>query len=463
MTSEAALTRLDDDFTRPYRLPYQLGVFLATNAIPDAYAVIDGPDCLFRKAEWVHGKHDIFSTLLDVLGNHRIVSTLVNAEAVIKDRGEMVATRVRQVGQIPGARMVTVCAMPHVMIIGTQYDRILRSLEADVDLDLMEVPSLSLQGDWVDGYVETLAAIAAKVDVTSGRPDPKKVAVIGYFMDRTEADHTANVAELRRVFEGIGLEVTSIWLSNSPYDALADAREAGNLVALPMGRKAAKVLASRTGANVVEAEVPLGASRTQRMLRKVARAAGVPQVDVDRFVDAELSAIVPRLEWVVPHVFFGKRVGFAGPPDLLGGMYSIALDVGMDVAFLASSCRPEHFGEDLEAEFGSAPPIYFSPTQNVLKQLRARLGDEGSLDLLMADSAFTGLFGEEGPLLPIGFPSHHDHAIFERPYVGFRGWLCLLDRMAQCLGQRAKQGGRRQGGSAPDSERRRIPPASAAR
>src|SRR4051794_16163934 len=88
-------TREPDDFTPPYRLQYQLGVYLATNAITDAYAVIDGPDCLFRKAEWVHGKHDFSSTLLDVFGNHRIVSTLVNAEAVIKDRGDMLAERVR--------------------------------------------------------------------------------------------------------------------------------------------------------------------------------------------------------------------------------------------------------------------------------------------------------------------------------------------------------------------------------
>jgi nitrogenase molybdenum-iron protein alpha/beta subunit len=426
--------KAEDDFTRPYRLPYQLGVFLATNAIPDAYAVIDGPDCLFRKAEWVHGKHDIFSTLLDVLGNHRIVSTLVNAEAVIKDRGEMVATRVRQVAQIPGARAVTVCAMPHVMIIGTQYDRILRNLEEEVDLDLMEVPSLSLQGDWIDGYIETLAAIAANVDVASGRPDPKRVAVIGYFMDRTEADHTANVAELRRCLEGIGLDVTSIWLSGSPYDALADVRDAGTLISLPMGRKAAKVLAFRTGARIVEVDVPFGASRTQRMLRKVARATGV-EANAERFIDAELGAIVPRLEWIVPQVFLGKRLGFAGSPDLMGGAYSIAFDVGVEVAFLATSCRRAHFTEDLDAEFGSTPPMYFAPTQKVLEALHARTEQE-PIDVLVADSMFVDIFRDETRLVPFGFPSHFDHVIFERPYVGFRGWLCFLDRVAQVLGRR---------------------------
>ena len=209
------------DFTKPYKLPYQLGVYLAVNAVSDMYAVIDGPDCLFRKAEWVHGKHDLMSSLLDVLGRHRIVSSLVNAEAVVKDRGERLAFRLRQVNEIPGANAALVCAMPHVLIIGTQYDRILRMLEPEVSIEIMEAPSLSLQGDWVDGYVESMAALARKVDVAGGKPDPRRIAIIGYLHDRNEADHAANVEELRRLFGAIGLEVACIWLSGGNFAELS--------------------------------------------------------------------------------------------------------------------------------------------------------------------------------------------------------------------------------------------------
>jgi hypothetical protein len=41
------LTFKHERFDVPYRYPYHLGLFMAVNAIPGCYAVIDGPDCLY--------------------------------------------------------------------------------------------------------------------------------------------------------------------------------------------------------------------------------------------------------------------------------------------------------------------------------------------------------------------------------------------------------------------------------
>ena len=429
------MTSSDEDFSKPYRLQYQLGVYLATNAMKDAYAVIDGPDCLFRKAEWVHGKHDLSSTLLDVLGNHRIVSTLVNAEAVIKDRGEMVSERIKQVAKIPGAASVFVCAMPHVMIIGTQYDRILRSLEDAVPMKLMEVPSLSLQGCHLDGYSECLAALAAKIDVSGAVPDFTKVAIVGHFMHRNEADGLADIDEIHRLVHGLDLDVASLWLSGNRYTELSAAKDAGTIVALPLGRKAARILAARTGAQVLDCPVPIGPARTRRFLLEIARATGRMQA-FGSFVDDELRRAVPRLEWAVRHLFFGRRVAFAANPDLLAGLYSLATEVGIQVELLATMGRPEHVGEDLASDLPPGTELLFSPSERALTSLHRRLRERGELDAILGDSHFLSLFGQTPHALELGFPSHFEHALFERPTLGFRGWLCLLDRLGQILGRR---------------------------
>ena len=34
----------------------------------------------------------------------------------------------------------------------------------------------------------------------------------------------------------------------------------------------------------------------------------------------------------------------------------------------------------------------------------------------------------------LGFPSTTDHAYFDRPFLGFRGYLCFVQRMATALG-----------------------------
>ncbi|MFO0756099.1 MAG: nitrogenase component 1 [Byssovorax sp.] len=428
--------RAPGDFTRPYKLPYQLGVYLAVNAVRDLYAVIDGPDCLFRKAEWVHGKHDLMSSLLDVLGRHRIVSSLVNAEAVVKDRGERLAARLRQVDAIPGAKAALVCAMPHVMIIGTQYDRILRGLESELSIKMMEVPSLSLQGDWVDGYVESLAALARGIPLEATTPDPRVVAIVGYLHDRNEADCTANVEELRRLFGAVGLEVSSVWLSGKGTADLAKVAEAGTIVAFPLGKKAAHILGERTGARVIEVDTPFGPTRTRRMLRKVGEATGFLD-EVEPFFEQELRAWVPRFEWIVPQLFFGKRMAFGGAPDLMGGMFQIATELGMEVSWMAASTARTDWADPLPQEFADLPPLMFAPSERKLYEMSH--DPRAPLDLLVGDSVFGDLTSDDSRHVSLGFPSHHSHAIFDRPHLGIRGWACLIDRMAAALGRTERE------------------------
>ncbi|MCA9696586.1 MAG: hypothetical protein KC431_03590, partial [Myxococcales bacterium] len=211
-----AFTALPEErFGVPFRFPYHLGLYMAVNAIPGCFAVIDGPDCIYRKAEWIHGKHDLCSTLLDVGGRHRVVSTLMHSAEVIKSKGEAVVKRLRRIGQLPEAELVLVNSMPHVQIIGTQYDALIAEVEGELRQPVFEVPSRALDGDWLDGYAEVLNTLAARLPTPAeSEPIPGSVAIIGLLMDRTEADHTANVAELERLIADLGLRPISTWLSN---------------------------------------------------------------------------------------------------------------------------------------------------------------------------------------------------------------------------------------------------------
>ena len=424
----------------PYRFTYHLGIYLAVNAIPDAYTLIDGPDCLLRKAEWVHGKHDWNSTLLDALGHHRVVATFIESERVVKNRGEDVEVRIRQIDRVPGARLVLVCSMPHVMIIGTQYDRILRAVQPEVKCRLLELPSRSLDGDWLDGYQASLSAIADDIDLCRAQPRPDRVAIVGYLMDRNEQDHAANRAELERLCGALGLSLCSVWLDGSGYDRLADAGDAGLIVGLPSGLAAARALARRTGARLVEAQTPFGASRTIRFLRTIAEATGRPDcvARVEPFVESQLARYAPRLEWAAAHLFAGKRVAFSGAPDLFGGFLDIAGELGMVVAHLATPSLRHHLRENLEEEFGALPPMEFAPTGGTLM---ASLDAAGPYDLMIGDSEYSDLASGRAPFVEHGFPSHFEHALSERPFLGFSGWVAFVDRLAQALsrGRRSMQ------------------------
>lgn len=443
----------EGDYTPAYRFPFLLGVYLATNAIRDCYTVVDGPDCLFFKIEFVHGKHDINSTLLQVNGRHRVVVSHTTCENITVTKGERVRNSIIAADANPDAGVVMVTSLPMVTIIGTQYDQIIRELEAQTAADVFEVPGRSLNGDWYLGYEDVLKALADNIDVSGLERSANKVAIIGNFHDRNEQDALGNLRELERMFAGIGLDLCATWLSGQSYRELAAAGEADTLIAFPLGREAAKRLARRTGAKVVEVETPFGLGRTQKMIRAVADHLDIRD-RADAFIDAELAKIVPRLEWIVPHHFLGRKVAFSGAPELLGGFLQLSLELGMEVVHLSSPTIEPVWIDDLSEEFGALPPLFFDVSEMVLGKELKRVRNEG-VDLLIGNSDVLKRWGVGIPNLEFGFPSVYHHAFHDRPHLGFAGYTCFVQRMmdAMLAGRSMPQATRRRDWS-PDGDAR---------
>lgn len=421
-------------FDVPFRFPYHLGLFMAVNAIPGCYTVIDGPDCVYRKAEWIHGKHDLRSTLLDAGARHRIAPTMMHSNEVIKSKGDAVRSRLRRIAQLPEAELVLINSMPHVQIIGTQYDKIIAEVEAETPLPIIEVPSRALEGDFIDGYVEVLNSLALRIPVTGERVRDR-VAIIGLFMDRTELDHLANVAELERCVAALGLEPCTTWLSNRPLAELALASTAEILLALPHGRSAAELLAKRTGAKVVVVEQPFGLRGTIRMIRALAAATDREQA-AERLIEAELRQLLPSFEWLIPSVLLGRTLAFAGDPTLFDGLLDGARELGMDVVYLTAPARRPAFGCELDEHVhGQLPPVSFAaPRMTVARHLLER---DVPIDLCIGGSHTPG--GGGGPnWLEFGFPSFFRHALFDSPFLGFRGWAWFVQAICNAIMSRPR-------------------------
>lgn len=400
--------------TQPTTFSYQVGILLAINAVPDAYLVIDGPDCVYRKAEWIAGRHDLRSTLLDPLGAHRLATTLTAAEEVPLARGDEVKARLRAIARTRRASVAFVSAMPHVAILGLQYDKIVRELADELPFKLEVIPSRSLEGDWLDGYEETLTALARTIDPAGGDVRPERVAVIGHLMDRNEFDQEANVGEIERMLRGVGLDPVSVWLSGRPYEHLCRARDAATLLALPRGLPAAKALAERTGARVVEVPVPFGVQNTRAFLEAAAATLG-RTARADDFIERELGTLVPRLEWAVQHYLVGKRVLFGGDPSLFPGIRDVCSEVGMELVGLLSTAR--------------GTPSELSDRETV---------DE--LDLVIGPFTVGIAVGAHVGKLQLGFPSFTRHRLYPRPFLGMQGWVALLDDVMHALATRDPYG-----------------------
>ncbi len=423
-------TEAVEQFATRSNFPYLFGVYLAANAIPDASLVVDGPDCALYKAQFIQGRHDLSSTLIDCAGRSRLLVSSVTVEGIVKDRSAELERLFRDASA--GRGVVMSASLPMAAITGTQYDLLLRRMTQATGVPGVVIPFGSLGGDWLDGYSETLTALARTVEVRQGDPSPDKVALIGYFMDRNEHDHLANVAELERMLRALGLDPVSVWLSGRPWKQLEAVRDAGLLVALPHGVEAARLLASRTGARVVELPVPLGIAGTMSWLSELGAAIGRDDA-AQRFLAQELYDLVPRIRWLVQQVFLGSRVSFVGDPYLVHPMAEFLEELGCVPVLLASVGRQRN-----ETAPALRARVLFEPTAEELRAALQGLPEDRSIDLAIQCDTFGFGGGGAQAVLPFGFATPLWHAVADTPFVGFRGAATLAHRMAEKLMERVR-------------------------
>lgn len=390
-----------------FRIPYMVGVYLAANAIPDVFLLTDGPDCLFFKAEFVHGAQDFHSTLLDVTGRHRVAHTLADINNVVLDREDQISALAARLAAEPDAGMVLITAMPMASITGTQYDRIARELSVRTGKLVAEVPARSLQGDWLDGYGQVLAAVARSVPFDgAGSADGNSVAVVGPLIDRTEADRLADVREIRRILQdGLGLDVCSVWPSNATVAELGAVARAGTVISLPYGSRAARILSRRLGVPLVEAPLPFGPSGTGDFTRTVAAALGRNERAED-FLRSE------QLEWAdsfkrAAASLESTKFIVASDPWLAEGLVRMLKDAGAQVsAAQSTSFDPK--------------PVCGLPTL-------AEVDDGVDVDMLIVPTRGIDVALRLGrPFFEFGFTSYGTHAFFDAPTLGWPGAVNVM-------------------------------------
>lgn len=414
--------------------PYLHGVALAVNAVPDAALVIDAPSCNFFRADAISGRHDLCSTLLDTSGRHRLAVTDMHVDRLAAGSGQRLAALLRRVAADPGFRVVFRAASPVASIIGTDYEAVERDAEAATGTPVVGLPDRSLSGDWLDGYEDVLAALAERIPLPSPSPDPGKVALVGLRLERNEQDHLGNVREMRRLVAGIGLEPTAVWLCGEGIRELARVSEAGTILALPGGRRAAETLARRTGASVVECPLPFGPEATAAFVRAAGEATG-RQREGQALIETNTRAWTRAARWLVTRCLVDSRWAIGGAPDILPGFCDLAESVGAEVRLLVAwSLRPPRG----EGRSWPVPPLFGVGSQEVQEAFR---DVAGSTDVVIGSSAVGEVLGRvrprgsrgrlDIPFVELGFPSYAHHALHDEPFLGWSGTLALLSRIAE--------------------------------
>ncbi len=421
------MTEQTPDYSQRVAPSYLVGVYLAANAVHDLYLLVEGPDCAHMKTQYVQGNHDWMSTLTSVSGFHRVANTAIHPDDMSASREQGLSEAMSRLAAHEHVPALAVTSLPMAFITGADYERLVEEVSEESGKPVVHIPGKSLSGDWLDGYAETLNAFADQLDLDGGEPDENKVALVGYMFDRNEGDHEGNLVELRRLVEGLGLELCSVWLSGESVADLLAARDAGTVVSLPYGRKAARRLARRTGARLVETDLPLGLPATEAWVRTLGEALD-RGARAEEVIDRELAAVVPRLEWVIPYVFQTRRVGYVGDPHMVTGLASYLEVLGASLAFAVVIDPPPH-ARGLAEQLAADLLVY--PKMTAFTRFLSEQLNRGGADALITNSH--GSQGHSVATLELGFPSMFRHALYRRPFLGFGGALALADSLANAM------------------------------
>jgi nitrogenase molybdenum-iron protein alpha/beta subunit len=408
------------DYRLRFNFPYLIGVYLAVNAVRDAYLLVDGPDCAFLKAQHVWGRHDQHSTLLSPDGDHRVLFTAADG----RKPGKLSELRA-QVRRLPGAEIVL-----FVPLSATAYPAEQAAAEPEAgpagEQPWIPVPGRSLESDWLGGYGAVLEALARELPLERDEGDERAVGIVGYLFDRNEADHHASVAELERLIAGLGLRLVSTWLAGGGRAELAAIGRAQTIVSLPYGRAAARALCERTGARLVELDLPMGLEGTTGWLQALGAELGRKD-DAAAVVKRELAATVPRLARAVGRFFLNKRFVLCQDPFVAHGLAGLLSELGGVVDGGIVPAMPSHVAELVAGDRLEQAGLVYQPREHELVAMVQAV----DCDLSITNSELVRLLAS--PCIELGFPCVHHHALFDSPLVGFRGALLLAQRIVNEL------------------------------
>ncbi|NOZ01995.1 MAG: hypothetical protein GXP54_08930 [Deltaproteobacteria bacterium] len=415
------------DWSQRVTYSYVTGVYLAINAIRDAYLLMESPDCAHLKTQFVQGNHDWMSDLTSVSGHHRIANTGLHPVQMTQSREGVIREALMRIATHESAGGVLLASMPMAYVTGADYERLCDEVSEATGKTVIPVPGKSLSGDWMDGYAETLLAVARGLDLEGATPSPEKVAIVGYLFDRNEGDHRANVRDLRLAISALGLDPVSVWLEGQRFEDLAAVREAGLILSFPYGRKAARWIAKRTGARLIECELPFGLEATERWIRLIGSLTGREQ-RAEAYIDRSLAEVIPALEWVIPYLFQGRRFGYVGDPVLVKGVSQSAAMLGARLSFAVITNMSHHTaGLDL----GDGVRVLEYPRLRQFSEFFQSLESERNVDLVIANNPGIGRLPVAS--VQLGFPSMYEHHLYPRPFLGFGGFLAFADALANAI------------------------------
>ncbi len=426
---------MNRDFSKRTSPNFLHGLGFTLLGVPDLWMVVDCPRCLaeiYQQSGFT--EHAWRQTLMRLDGKDRLFSTDLTAANPDDKRLDEILPRLEALARgesRPG--LILVSESVPARIIGVDLVDYADRIAEATGVTCRAVQTLTLNRDGYDAFEASLVELASALPSPAESTLDGSVAIIGHFHDRDEEDHRADCTELRTLVEGLGARVSSIWTSGESTHEMARALCASLLVALPSGRRAARRIAERSGATVLETRLPVGLEGTANWLRQLGDALD-REGAAEQLIERNLRKTTPILAPLVARELVGRRVALVAEASLAVALADYLRELGVEV-----------IGPMLRQRRASSehPKLGFDPSVGSLDALLDEASANEPVDLVIGSTWEREAVANRGlPFVELGFPSFHHRPLLPTPVLGFTGALHFVERLTMALADARFQRGR---------------------
>lgn len=334
-------------------------------------------------------------------------------------------------------KMIMVILSCSAAIIGEDIEPLAKKMTEKYKIPIVAVSRAS-RWDHTEGRVNALITLVKNVMEDKGVRKDKAVNILGLYCG--DYNWRGDSTELKRILEGVGIEVNSVIPAGASYEDIKKASEASINVVISSeyGLKAAQEMEKLFHIPYLYLPPPYGLSGTETWLRAISEELGINKRKVDEFIRVESKRAA---DLIVPHfTSFGQVRLLRGIPTALFGDASrlaglinfIVRELGMKpvlVGFKASTDHSFHLmervKEDLEIEFYLIKEVKsVADILTKLDEIKADFIFGNDIDYklgarVLKTNAYVGLFN------PIFFK----YNVTSKPYMGFRGTVYLFEEI----------------------------------
>ncbi|MFA5384521.1 MAG: nitrogenase molybdenum-iron protein subunit beta [Eubacteriales bacterium] len=298
----------------------------------------------------------------------------------------------------------------------------------------------SYVGSHITGY-DNMVKSMAQIFPVKGEPNGKLNIIPGFI-------EPGDIREIRRLLAVMGVQSIVFPDTTDVFDApltpesgglyppggatipdLEDTANSLGTIALGKcaGSSGALILKGRFGLPAVVGPTPIGIANTDALVMNISRLTGAA---IPKELEDERGRVVDMMTDAHPH-FHGKRVAVFGDPDLVGGIVSLLVGLGMEPVFALT---------------GTPDKQFISEINQLAPECEAIIGDlfllhqkikNKPVDLLIGNSHGKYIArAEDIPLVRAGFPITDRANLHYFPMVGYAGAARLIEIIGNTLLER---------------------------